>query len=360
MVIVMLATAAEEDIEAVLSFLRQVGAEFRVSRGVERTIIVVLTEMAPAAVSSVSTMAGVGRVVPISRPFTLASRDFKPDNTVVRIGAVELGTAAVSLIVGARFVEEDGQVSTLARAARQAGAGLVRVSIGSRAQFPYGAVPQPEALTRRAGLARETGVGVLAEVRSEEEAIAVASTAQALYVGGQDMGNAALLRCCASTGLPLVLERGPSAQIEEWLMAAEYVLALGHSQVVLCEAGIRTFEPAAGRTLDLSSLPLVRRLSHLPLMADPTVVGGSDLIESLALAAVGAGADAFVLEAAAEASAVGGQALSVEALSPLMKRLAPLCRALGRVPPSTASRQRVRPQRGPARGRGRGGRHRTE
>jgi 3-deoxy-7-phosphoheptulonate synthase len=332
MVIVMLATAAEAEIEAVLAYLRQAGAEHRISRGVERTIIVVLTEMPDAAVASVSTMAGVGRVMPIARPFTLASRDFKPETTVVRMGDVELGTAAVSLVVGARFVEDDSQLSELVRAARQAGAGLVRVSVGSRARFPYGLVPQPEVLKRRTALAREAGLAVLAEVRSEEEAAAVASAAQGLYVSGQDMGNAALLKRCASAGLPVVLARGPSAAVEEWLMAAEYVLALGHSQVVLCETGIRTFEAEAARTLDLSSLPLLRRLTHLPLMADPTPAGSGDLLGPLALAAVAAGADAVIVEAATEASAAGGQALAVEALGPLAERLGALCRALGRVP----------------------------
>jgi 3-deoxy-7-phosphoheptulonate synthase len=355
MVIVMLATAAEEEIEAVLSYLQQAGAEYQVSRGVERTIIVVLTELAPSAVAFVSTMAGVERVAPIARPFTLASRDFKPESTVVRIGVVELGAEAVLLAVGARFLEDDAQVSTLALAARRAGAGLMRVSVGSRTLFPYGLVSPAETLARRAALARGAGLAVLVEVRSEEEVEAVASTAQALYVGGQDMGNAALLRCCASTGLPLVLERGPSAEVEEWLMAAEYLLALGHGQVALCEAGIRTFEPAMTRTLDLSSLPLVRRLSHLPLMADPTSSGGGDLVQSLALAAVAAGADGVLVEAVTEPSVAGGQALPADALRPLMKRLAPLCRALGRIPPSTAARS-VRARRSPAGGRGRGGR----
>jgi 3-deoxy-7-phosphoheptulonate synthase len=332
MVIIMLATASEAEIEAVLSYLRQAGAEHRVSRGVERTIIVVLTEMPDAAAASVATMAGVGRVVPIARPFTLASRDFKPEATVVRLGSVELGKAAVSLVVGARFVEDDSQLSELARAARQAGAGLMRVSVGSRARFPYGLVPQPEALKRRTALAREAGLSVLAEVRSEEEAQAVASVAQGLYVSGQDMGNAALLKRCASAGPPVVLARGPSAAVEEWLMAAEYVLALGQSQVVLCETGIRTFEAEAARTLDLSSLPLLRRLTHLPLMADPTPAGSGDLLGPLALAAVAAGADAVVVEAATDASAAGGQALAVEGLRPLAERLGALCRALGRVP----------------------------
>jgi len=346
MVIVMLATASGEEIEAVLSYLWRAGAEYQVSRGVERTIIVVLTELAPPAVAFVSTMAGVERVAPIARPFTLASRDFKPESTVVRMGSAELGTEAVLLAVGARFVEDDAQVSALARVARRAGAGLMRVSAGSRTLFPYGPEHQAEALARRAALAREAGLAVLVEVRSEEEAGAVASTAQGLYVGGQDMGNASLLRCCASTGLPLVLERGPSAEVEEWLMAAEYLLALGHGQVALCEAGIRTFEPAMTRTLDLSSLPLLRRLSHLPLMADPTSSGGGDLMQSLALAAVAAGADGVLVEAATEPSLAGGQALAAEALLPLVERLAPLCRAVRRLPPSTA-----------AGGRGGGGRY---
>jgi len=336
-VIVMLASASGEEIEAVLSYLRRAGAEYQVSRGVERTIIVVLTELAPAAVAFVSTMAGVERVAPIARPFTLASRDFKPESTVVRIGTVELGTEAVLLAVGARSLEDDAQVLALARAARRAGAGLMRVSVGSRTLFPYGLVSQAETLARRAALAREAGLAVLVEVRSEEEVEVVGSTAEALYVGGQDMGNAALLRCCASTGLPLVLERGPSAEVEEWLMAAEYLLALGHGQVALCEAGIRTFEPAMARTLDLSSLPLVRRLSHLPLMADPTSAGGGDLVQSLALAAVAAGADGVLVEAVTEPSVAGGQALPADALRPLVKRLAPLCRALGRIPPSTTA-----------------------
>jgi 3-deoxy-7-phosphoheptulonate synthase len=356
MVIVMLATAAGEEIEAVLSYLQRAGAEYQMSRGVERTIIVVLTELAPAAVALVSTMAGVERVAPIARPFTLASRDFKPESTVVRIGPVGLGAEAVLVAAGTRFLEDDAQVSTLARAARRAGAGLMRVSAGSRALFPYGPEHQAEILARRAALAREAGLAVLVEVRSEEEAGAVASTAQALYVGGEDMGNAALLRRCASTGLPLVLERGPSAEVEEWLMAAEYLLALGHGQVALCEAGIRTFEPAMTRTLDLSSLPLVRRLSHLPLMADPTSSGGSDLVQSLALAAVAAGADGVLVEAASDPSAAGGQALPADSLRTLVRRLAPLCRALGRTPPLTAARP-VRARRSPAAGRGYGRRH---
>jgi len=138
-------------------------------------------------------------------------------------------------------------------------------------------------------------------------------------------------------------------------MAAEYLLALGHGQVALCEAGIRTFEPAMARTLDLSSLPLVRRLSHLPLMADPSSSGGGDLAQSLALAAVAAGADGVLVEAAIEPSAAGGQALPADALRPLVKRLVPLCRALGRVPPATADRP-VRARPNPDRGRRRGGR----
>ena len=347
MVIVMLATAAEREIEAVLSYLQRAGAEYQVSRGVERTIIVVLTELAPVAVAFVSTMAGVERVTPIARPFTLASRDFKPEGTVVRAGPVELGTEAVVLAVGTRFVEDDAQISALARAARRAGAGLMRVSAGSRMLFPYGSERQSETLARRAALAGEAGLAALVEVRSAEEVEAVASAAQALYVGGQDMGNAALLRCCASTGLPLVLERGPSAEVEEWLMAAEYLLALGHGQVALCEAGIRTFEPAMARTLDLSSLPLVRRLSHLPLMADPTSSGGGDLVQSLALAAVAAGADGVLVETAVEPSLAGGQALSVDALPSLVKRLAPLCRALSRIPPSPGAGSRGRGGREP-------------
>jgi len=355
MVIIMLAAAAEEEIDAVLSYLRRAGAEHRVSRGVERTIIVVLTGVAPAALASLATMAGVERIVPTTRPFTLASRDFKPEGTVVCIGAVELGVAAVSLAVGARFTEDDSQVRALARAARRAGCSLMRLSIGSRERFPYGPVPDPEALARRVAVAREVGMAVLVEVRTEEEASTAASTAQALYVGGQDMGNAALLRRCASTGLPLVLERGPSADVEEWLMAAEYLLSLGHGQVALCEAGIRTFEPATARTLDLSSLPLLRRLSHLPLMADPTSAGGGDLAESLALAAVAAGADAVVVEAATEPSSAGGQALAADALGPLVERMAPLCLALGRIPPP-AGALRDRRWPGAARGRGRGGR----
>ena len=355
MVIVMLATASEEEIEAVLSYLRQGRAEYRVSRGVERTIIVVVTEVTSVAVASLATMAGVERVVPVARPFTLAGRDFKPESTVVRMGDVDVGSATVSLAVGARFIEDDNQVSELARAARQAGAGLMRVSIGSRERFAYGPAPKPESLARRAALARDAGLTVMAEMRSEEEAMAVSSTAHALYVSAQDMGNAALLRRCASAGLPLVLERGPSAEVEEWLMAADYLLSLGQAQVVLCEAGIRTFQPGPGRTLDLSSLPLVRRLSHLPLMADPTSAGSGGLVESLVPAAVAAGADAVVVEATMEPSAGGGQAMRADALGPLVERLAPLCRALGRVPPSTVD-GRARPRLGAAGGAERGGR----
>ncbi len=345
MVIVMLATAAEDQIEAVLSHLRRSGAEYRLSRGVERTIIVVLTEVATADSASLSGMAGVERVVPIARPFTLASRDFKPENTVVRIGSVELGETAVWLAVGTRFVEDDRDIEVLARAARRSGVGLMRVSTGSRGRLLYEAGPQPATLARRAALAREAGMAVMVEVRSSEDVLAVASTAQALYVGGQDMANASLLGRCASTGLPLVLERGPAAAVEEWLMAAEHLLALGHGQVVLCEAGIRTFQPSPARTLDLSSLPLARRLGHLPLLADPSSAAGGDLVRSLALAAAAAGADGVLVEAAMEASSAGGNALPVDALAELMGRLDPLCRALGRPLSPGAAPARRRTQR---------------
>lgn len=344
MVIVMLAAATEDEIDAVLSHLRRSGAEYRLSRGVERTIIVVLTDVATADSTSLSGMAGVERVVPIARPFTLASRDFKPENTVVRIGAVELGKTAVWLAVGTRFVEDDTDVTALARAAQRAGAGLMRVSAGSRGRLLYEAGPQPTTLARRAALAREAGMSVMVEVRSSEDVLAVASTAQALYVGGQDMANAGLLGRCASTGLPLVLERGPAASVEEWLMAAEYLLALGHGQVVLCEAGIRTFQPSPARTVDLSSLPLARRLGHLPLLADPSSAAGGDLVRSLALAAAAAGADGVLVEAATAASSAGANALAADTLAGLVERLDPLCRALGR-PLSPGAAEARRKQR---------------
>lgn len=332
MVVVMGAAASEQQIQAVLAYLARHRLSVRVSRGVERTIIVVLDEAPPGLVEKLSTQAGVERVVPIARPYKLASREYQPRDTLVRIGDVEVGGGSVSLIAGLARQAGLEALQATAEAAGAAGAHLLRLPAFTEEAAPYDPSGGPPAVADRLSRARRAGLPVVAEVRSVEDVDACALLAEAFWVGRHDMHNAALLRRCVAARRPLILERSPAATIEDWLMGTEHILAQGHAQVVLCEAGIRSFDRL---TLDLNGVSLVRRLSHLPVVVEPgRAEAGPELLEPLALASAAAGAHGVAVEVLPRRAAplpAGEPALSIPGLRRLARRLTRLTRAQARL-----------------------------
>lgn len=326
------AAASEQQIQAVLAYLARHRLSVRVSRGVERTIIVVLDEAPPGLAEKLSTQAGVERVVPIARPYKLASREYQPRDTLVRIGDVEVGGGSVSLIAGLARQAGPEALQATAEAAGAAGAHLLRLPAFMEEVAPYDPSGGPPVVADRLARARRAGLPLVAEVRSVEDVDACALLAEAFWVGRHDMHNAALLRRCVAARRPLILERSPAATIEDWLMGTEHILAQGHAQVVLCEAGIRSFDRL---TLDLNGVSLVRRLSHLPVVVEPgRAEAGSELLEPLALASAAAGAHGVAVEVLPRRAAplpAGEPALSIPGLRRLARRLTRLTRAQARL-----------------------------
>lgn len=232
------------------------------------------------------------------KPYKLVSREMKPEKTIVRIGSVAVGADRPVIIAGPCAVESERQLLETARAVKQAGAHILRGGAFKPRTSPYAFQGLEEEGLKLLARAREvTGLPVVTEVLDTRDVELVASYADVIQVGARNMQNFRLLREVGHAGKPVLLKRGLAATIEEWLMAAEYIAATGNDQIILCERGIRTYEPALRNTLDISAIPLVRQLSHLPVIVDPShATGNRRLVTPLARAAVAAGADGVMVE----------------------------------------------------------------
>lgn len=335
MIVVMKPHASAEDIDKVLKRLKSLGFDTHLSEGVERTIIGAIGEKKDIAMDSLSVMPGVEKVVPILQPFKLAGREFKPQQTVVSVGDVPIGGDEVIIIAGPCAVESREQLFAAAEAAKRGGARLLRGGAFKPRTSPYSFQGlQEEGLKLLAEARERTGLPVVTEVVNPRDIETVASYADMLQIGARNMQNFTLLREVGQTGKPVLLKRGPAATVEEWLMAAEYVISEGNYNVVLCERGIRTFETATRFTLDLNAIPLVKKLSHLPIIADPSHgTGRWELVTPMAKAAVAAGADGIMVEIHPEpdeALSDGPQSLTPGSFAQLMDELRPVANAIGR------------------------------
>jgi 3-deoxy-7-phosphoheptulonate synthase len=277
----------------------------------------------------------VESVKPILAPFKLVSRELHPHDTIVRIGDVAFGGAEVRIIAGPCAVENPDQIRASAEAAKAAGATVLRAGAYKPRTSPYGFSghgPEGLKMLREAGDA--LGMPVVTEVMDTADIGIVSDHADALQIGARNMHNFALLRAVGKAGRPVVLKRGLSAKIEELLLAAEYLLAAGNDQVILCERGIRTFETATRNTLDLNAVPYIKRKTHLPIIVDPSHgTGIRDLVTPMALAAIACGADGIMVEVhenPAAALSDGAQSLYPDQLKKLTEALAPVARAVGR------------------------------
>ncbi|WP_030910090.1 3-deoxy-7-phosphoheptulonate synthase [Streptosporangium amethystogenes] len=336
MVIVMGPGATEQDVEAIVEVIGRAGGEAFVSRGVSRTIIGLVGDVAQFTTLDLRGMTGVADVMRVSAPYKLVSRDNHPERSTVRVGGVPIGPGTVTLIAGPCAVETPEQTLQAARMAAAAGATLLRGGAYKPRTSPYAFQGLGEAGLRiLADVREQTGLPVVTEVVDAADVALVASYADMLQVGTRNAQNFALLQAVGAAGKPVMLKRGMSATIEEWLMAAEYIAQRGNLDVVLCERGIRTFETATRNTLDVSAVPLAQRLSHLPVIVDPSHSGGHrDLVLPLTRAAIAAGADGVIIDVHPrpdQALCDGPQALvdgDLDELARVMERFPPL---LGKV-----------------------------
>ena len=298
MVIVMSPEATQADIDQIVGLVQAAGGDAFVSRGVSRTIIGLVGDVGQFSALNLRSHPGVADVVRISVPYKLVSREHHRSRTVVRVAGVPIGPQTLTLIAGPCTVETPEQTLTAARMAQAAGASLLRGGAFKPRTSPYAFQGLGAAGLRiLADVRAETGLPVVTEVIDPASVDLVCSYADMLQVGTRSMQNFALLQAVGSAGKPVLLKRGMNATIEEWLMAAEYIAQRGNLDIVLCERGIRTFETATRNTLDISAVPVAQRLSHLPVIIDPSHSGGRrDLVLPLSRAGVAAGADGLIID----------------------------------------------------------------
>ena len=333
MIVVMNANCSEENISAVKSRLSTLGLSAHLSRGEDRVIVGVVGKTYPDLKSNLEYMEGVIEVLTVSSPFKLPSRDFHPEDTVIRVGDVEIGGGEPVVMAGPCAVESWDQLLETALGVRDAGANVLRGGAYKPRTSPYSfrgmGEPGLELLARAR---EETGMPVITEVMTTTDVEIVAQYADILQIGARNMQNFNLLDEVGKCNKAVMLKRGLSATIEEWLLAAEYIMAQGNPDVMLCERGIRTFEKYTRNTLDLSAIPVVQRLSHLPVIADPSHATGKwYLVTPMALAAAAAGADGLMVEVhprPEEALCDGAQALRLDNFSLMMDRMRAITRPL--------------------------------
>jgi len=298
MVVVMSPDASTEDIDAVVSRVEEAGGSAFVSRGVTRTIVGLVGDIEQFQTLNLRAMHGVSNVVRVSTPYKLVSRENHPDRSTITVSGVPIGPDTFTLIAGPCAVESADQTMEAAEMAKAAGAALLRGGAFKPRTSPYAFQGLGERGLEILAAARErTGLPFVTEVVDAHDVETVAEYADMLQIGTRNMQNFGLLQAVGRAHKPVMLKRGLQATIEEWLMAAEYVARSGNLNIVLCERGIRTFERAYRNTFDVSAVPVVQALSHLPVMVDPSHAGGRrDLVVPLARAGIAAGADAVMVD----------------------------------------------------------------
>ncbi|MBM3956800.1 MAG: 3-deoxy-7-phosphoheptulonate synthase [Gemmatimonadetes bacterium] len=298
MIVIMRTGATEEQVEAVRQHVAGLNLNTIINRGVERTVVAVVGATHPEQRDGLLRLAGVLDVVPISRPYKRASREAKHQNTVVRVGDVEVGGPEPTVMAGPCVIESEEQVVSTARAVKEAGARVLRGGAFKPRTSPYSFRGMGEEGLRLLRLAsQETGLPVVTEVMGVRDIDLVARYADILQVGARNAQNYFLLDEVGRVDKPVLLKRGFAGTYEDWLLAAEYVMAAGNQDVILCERGIRTFETYTRNTLDIAAIPVIHHLSHLPVIADPSHgTGRWQLVIPMAIAAIAAGADGLLVE----------------------------------------------------------------
>jgi 3-deoxy-7-phosphoheptulonate synthase len=335
MLVVMKPNATEGEIARVVERIRALGLTAHTIPGAQRVAIGVTGNRGGLDTAQFETMAGVADAIRVSQPFKLVSREVKPEDTVIDVGGVPLGGQALTVMAGPCSVESKEQILEAAHAVKAAGARFLRGGAFKPRTSPYEFQGLAEEGLKLLALAREeTGLKIVTEVMDAETLPMVADYADVLQIGARNMQNFSLMKQLGQIRRPILLKRGPSATIKEWLMAAEYVVAGGNYQVALCERGIRTFETMTRNTLDLNAVPVLKALTHLPVIVDPSHgIGLRAHVAAMARAGIAAGADGIIVEVhpcPEKALSDGQQSLLPREFEDLMRQVRVIAGAVGR------------------------------
>ncbi len=335
MIVVMQAGATQKQIDHVIERVESLGLRSHVIVGTDRTVVAALGEKRDGAKQALETAEGVENVVPILAPYKMASTEVKKERTVVRSLGLTVGDTHIGVIAGPCSVESREQILEVAHAAREAGAMGLRGGAFKPRTSPYSFQGMKEKGLQLLAEARDaTGLAVVTEVMAPEQVKLVAEYADVMQVGARNMQNYPLLEAVGEAGKPVLLKRGPSATVDEFLLAAEYILKTGNTQVMLCERGIRTFEDHTRFTLPLATVPYLHQKTHLPVVVDPSHgTGKASLVTAMARASVAAGADGLILEVHPDpekAVSDGYQSLTLPAFRDLMAECRKVAAAVGR------------------------------
>ena len=344
MIVVMRQGCTEEEVRGVREHIEaRAGIRAHLSEGMERTIIGVIGQAPPDFRNELELLPGVMEVVPISRPYKLAGREIHPADTLVKVGDVTIGGDEVVVMAGPCSVESEEQLLSTAHAVQAAGARILRGGAFKPRSSPYSFRGMGvEALKLLAKARAETGMPVVTEVMTAGDVEVVAEYADILQIGARNVQNFILLDAAGAARKPVLLKRGFATTYEEWLLAAEYVLAGGNKDVILCERGVRTFETYTRNVLDLAAIPSIKRLSHLPVIADPSHGTGKwHLVAPMALAAVAAGTHGLMIEVHPNpdrALSDGPQSLTFENFQRLMEGIRGVAGAVGKTVATSTER----------------------
>jgi len=335
MIVIMERRATSDQVRTVVERVEELGFKAHLSQGEERTIIGIIGDERPLSVETLEVLDGVERVVPVLHPFKLASRDFKPDRTVIPLDGVKVGGDDIVVMAGPCAVESREQIFEVAWAVKEAGAKVLRGGAFKPRTSPYTFQGLGIAALELLGEVRETvGLPIITEVMAASDIEVVSKYVDVLQIGARNMQNYSLLQEVGKTTKPILLKRGMSSTIHEWLMSAEYILSNRNYNVMLCERGIRTFETATRFTLDINAVAVSKQLTHLPIIIDPSHgTGKANLVAAASRAAIAAGADGLIIEVHPNpdrALSDGAQSLRPDAFAKLMAELRQIAQAVGR------------------------------
>jgi 3-deoxy-7-phosphoheptulonate synthase len=335
MMIIMKSNATPEQVEHVIEQVKAAGLNAHLSQGVEATIIGAIGETHNIPTDIFEVLDGVDMVKRITQPFKLASRQFHPENSVFPLDGFNVGGEEIAIIAGPCSVESRSQIIETAQAVKEAGASALRGGVFKPRTSPYAFQGLgEEGLDYLAEARQLTGLPIVAEIMSQTQLELMVRRVDVLQVGARNMQNFNLLRAIGEMQTPVLLKRGLSATIEELLMSAEYILAGGNKQVMLCERGIRTFETTTRNTTDINAIPVLKNLTHLPVILDPShATGHADYVPAVARAAIAAGADGLMVEVhpdPAHAVSDGKQSLRPEKFAEMVKQVGQIAQIMGR------------------------------
>ncbi len=335
MIIVMKSGAAPESINAVVSYVESNGLKVHLSHGEQVTIIGIVGDKSRLSVENLSVYKDVDRLVPVTESYKLANKKFHPESSIINVGQTSIGGDQLTVIAGPCAVETEDQLMEIARNVKKSGATMLRGGAYKPRTSPYSFQGlEEEGLRFMQEAGKETGLATICEVVSLEAIEAAVKYVDMIQIGARNMQNFILLKEAGRSGLPVLLKRGLCATIDEWLNAAEYIIAEGNPNVVLCERGIRTYETATRNTLDLSAVPVLKEKTHLPVIVDPSHSTGSyKYVPSMAKAGIACGADGLMIEVhndPAHALSDGPQSLTFQKFDSLMKDLLPFCQVVGK------------------------------